>query len=97
MDNIFYQINRRLSSTYKKLRVQNINYNEIENICEENNMLKKRYWYFFSIFVYPAGKPMIPHLLRCQEFAVNCYGFTLERLESGASSTFTQLGCNFEP
>jgi len=43
-------------------------------------------------FVYPAGKPMIPHLLRCQGLAVNNYGFTLGRLESGAPSTFAQLG-----
>ncbi len=35
---------------------------------------------------------MIPHLLRCQGFAVNDYSFTLERLESAASSTFATLG-----
>jgi hypothetical protein len=35
---------------------------------------------------------MTPHLLRCQEFAVAYYGFTLGRLGSGASSTFHQLG-----
>ena len=34
---------------------------------------------------------MIPHLLRCQGFAVAYYGFTLGRLRSGASSTFAQL------
>jgi hypothetical protein len=43
-------------------------------------------------FVYPPGKPMIPHLLRCQGFAVVYYDFALGRLESGASSTFAQLG-----
>jgi predicted DNA-binding protein (MmcQ/YjbR family) len=42
-------------------------------------------------FVYPPGKPMIPHLLRCQGFAVAYYGFTLGRLGSKASSTFAQL------
>jgi hypothetical protein len=36
---------------------------------------------------------MIPHLLRCQGFAVVYYGFTLGRLESGASSTFAKLRC----
>jgi hypothetical protein len=34
---------------------------------------------------------MIPHLLRCQGFAVVYYGFTLGRLGPGASSTFAQL------
>jgi len=34
---------------------------------------------------------MIPYLLRCQEFAVTYYGFTLGRLGSRASSTFVQL------
>jgi hypothetical protein len=45
-------------------------------------------------FVYPSGKPMIPHLLRCQGLAVppRRDGFALGRLESGASSTFAQLG-----
>jgi hypothetical protein len=35
---------------------------------------------------------MVPHLLRCQWLAVNDYGFALGRLESGAPSTFAQLG-----
>jgi len=43
-------------------------------------------------FVYPSGKPMIPHLPRCQGLAVVYYGFTLGRLEAGAPSTFAQLG-----
>ena len=43
-------------------------------------------------FVYPSGKPMIPHLLRCQGLAVVYYDFALGRLESGAPSTFAQLG-----
>lgn len=37
---------------------------------------------------------MIPHLPRCQGFAVAYYGFTLGRLGSGAPSTFAQLGYN---
>jgi hypothetical protein len=37
---------------------------------------------------------MIPHLLRCQGFAVVYYGFTLGRLGPGASSTFAQLRYN---
>ena len=45
-----------------------------------------------SHFVYPSGKPMIPHLLRYQGFAVGYYaakqillgyGFTLDALELG--------------
>ena len=35
---------------------------------------------------------MIPHLLRCQGFAVDDYGFALGRLGSGASSAFAQSG-----
>jgi hypothetical protein len=35
---------------------------------------------------------MIPHLLRCQGFAVPDYGFTLGRLGSEASSTFATSG-----
>jgi hypothetical protein len=47
---------------------------------------------FFLHFVYPPGKPMIPHLLRCQGLAVDYYGFAPGRLGSGASSTFAPLG-----
>ena len=47
---------------------------------------------FKSHFVYPLGKPMPPHLLRCQGIAVGNYSFTLGRLEAGAPSTFDQLG-----
>jgi len=36
-----------------------------------------------SHFVYPLGKPMIPHLLRFQGFAVDDYGFTLDALKLG--------------
>jgi hypothetical protein len=42
-------------------------------------------------FVYPAGKPMIPHLLRFRGLAVADYSFALGRLGSGASSTSAQL------
>jgi hypothetical protein len=31
-----------------------------------------------SHFIYPSGKPRIPHLLRCRGFAVKCYSFTLD-------------------
>jgi hypothetical protein len=31
-----------------------------------------------SHFIYPAGKPGIPHLLRCRGFAVKYYSFTLD-------------------
>jgi hypothetical protein len=36
-----------------------------------------------SHFVYPAGKPIIPHLLRYQGFAVVHYSFTLDALYLG--------------
>ncbi len=51
---------------------------------------------FFKIrlFIYPPGKSMTPHLLRCQGLAVVYYGFTLGRLGPGASSTFAQLRYN---
>jgi len=32
------------------------------------------------MFFYPEGKPMIPHLLRCQGLAVNYYGLTSAEL-----------------
>ena len=35
---------------------------------------------------------MPPHLHRCQGFAIVHYGFTLGRLEAGASSAFAALG-----
>jgi hypothetical protein len=37
---------------------------------------------------------MSPHLLRCQELAVEDYSFALGRLEAGVTSTFAQLGHN---
>jgi len=30
--------------------------------------------------VHPSGKPMIPHLLRCQGFGVNYYSLTIDAL-----------------
>ncbi len=45
-----------------------------------------------SHFVYPAGKPIIPHLLRYQGLAVMHYGFALGCLGSVAFSTFDQPG-----
>ena len=46
--------------------------------------------------VYPVGKPIIPHLLRCQGFGVAHYSLTLSlskgRLASAASSAFAALG-----
>ena len=46
----------------------------------------------FFHFVYPSGKPMPPHLLRCQGLALDNYSFALGRLEAGTPSTFAQLG-----
>ena len=43
-------------------------------------------------FVCPLGKPMPPHLLRCQGIAVDDYRFALGRLEARAPSTFAQQG-----
>jgi hypothetical protein len=36
-----------------------------------------------SHFVYPLGKPMIPHLLRYQGLAVDDYGFALDASNLG--------------
>jgi hypothetical protein len=47
-----------------------------------------------SHFVYPAGKPIISHLLRYQGLAVVYYGFALGCLGSGKFSTFAQSGYN---
>jgi hypothetical protein len=33
---------------------------------------------FFQRVVYPRGKSMTPHLLCCQGFAANDYGFTFD-------------------
>jgi len=38
------------------------------------------------------GKPMLPHLLRCQWLGVGDYTLAIGRLEAGAASTFAQLG-----
>jgi len=40
--------------------------------------------------VYPAGKPIMLHLLRCQELGIAYYSLIV----SGAFSTFAQLGFN---
>ncbi len=50
--------------------------------------LLKKYFHF----VYPSGKPMSPHLLRCQGLAVDDYSVALGRLKAGATSTFAQSG-----
>jgi hypothetical protein len=39
--------------------------------------------YFWLHFIYPAGKPMIAHLLRYQGFAVGNYSFTLAAMYVG--------------
>jgi hypothetical protein len=39
------------------------------------------FWYLH--FVHPSGKPIIPHLQRCQGFAVAYYGFTLDAFDLG--------------
>jgi len=57
----------------------------------KSNFLKENCHVF-----YPSGKSMIPHLLRCQGFAVAYYSFTLGRLRSAASSTFATLGFSHE-
>jgi hypothetical protein len=31
--------------------------------------------------VYPSGKPMMPHLLRCQGFGVDYYSLNLDALD----------------
>jgi len=50
-----------------------------------------KFVYFKLHFIYPMGKPMPPHLLCCQGFAVDDYSFALGRLEAGAASTFADL------
>jgi hypothetical protein len=37
----------------------------------------------FHYFVYPSGKPMIPHLLCYQGLAVDDYGFALDAADMG--------------
>ena len=46
----------------------------------------------FFHFIYPLGKPMPPHFLRCQGLVVGYYSFAPGRLETGAPSTFAQPG-----
>jgi hypothetical protein len=45
-------------------------------------------------FVYPSGKPILPHLLRCQGLAVDNYSKAPGRLEAEATSTFAQSTFN---
>jgi len=62
--------------------------------------MRYKYYLYFILFTL-REKPMIPHLLRYQGFAVDYYGFTLDALsersvdpaagEAGAPSTFAQL------
>ena len=47
--------------------------------------------HFKSHFVYPVGKPILPHLLLCQWFRVGDYTLNIGRLEAGAPSIFTQF------
>jgi hypothetical protein len=71
--------------------------NNIEPVCDikavlsnspnvSSNTSKK------IVLLYPMGKPMLLHLLRCQGIAVADYSFTLGRLETAASSTFATSG-----
>jgi len=56
-------------------------YKNIRTELKVNFKMPSFFWHIF----YPSGKPMIPHLLRCQGFAVVYYSFTLGRLGSTAS------------
>jgi hypothetical protein len=51
----------------------------------------EKYW-GNHLFVYPSGKPIILHLLRCQGLAIVHYGFTLGRLGATAFSAFATMG-----
>ena len=44
-----------------------------------------KFVYFKLNFIYPAGKPIIPHLLRYQRLAVGNYSITLDALDLGYS------------
>ena len=48
-----------------------------------HSVLINRMNLFFLYFVYPLGKPKIPHFLCCQGFAVGNYGFTLDASDLG--------------
>ena len=50
-----------------------------------------KFVYFMLHFIYPSGKPILPHLLCCQGFAVDDYSFALGRLEAEAAATFAHL------
>ena len=38
---------------------------------------------FYFVFVYPSGKPIIPHLFCYQGLAVDDYGFALDAADMG--------------
>jgi len=38
-------------------------------------------WHLIHPVVYPSGKPMMPHLLRCQGFGVDYYSLNLDALD----------------
>jgi hypothetical protein len=44
------------------------------------------------LLVYPSGKPIMLHLLRCQGLAIVHYGFTLGRLGATTFSAFATMG-----
>jgi hypothetical protein len=41
------------------------------------------FYLLYLRFVHPSGKPITPHLLRFQGFAVANYSFTLDALDLG--------------
>jgi hypothetical protein len=55
-------------------------------------MVKSRDTIENHLFVYPSGKLIILHLLRCQGLAIVYYGFTLGRLGATAFSAFATMG-----
>ena len=44
----------------------------------------QKLWFIHRV-IHPPGKPIIPHLLCCQGFAVNYYDFTLDAADLGHS------------
>ena len=48
--------------------------------------------YFRLHFIYPSGKPMAPHSLCCQEFAVDDYSLTSAELSRCPSLDASKLG-----
>ena len=72
------------------LKIKIVNYVYKTNYSSFTDKMK--FVYFKFHFIYPTGKPMAPHLLRCQGIAVGNYSFSLGRLGAGAPSTFAHLG-----